>query len=178
MSKSKKSLSFKTIKKIYHEEINPELPAVEEKIEQPEVLLEPALVIEEAVKEEPKIVEVVQGNEAAIDEFLAAIGAKDLVEVVVTPPKPKVEISASAFVDTVKLDEFLKSIEEESAFIPPKIEDTPSVTPVTKKTLDLTKPVGSKKQSSKVSIDPNIKDIRELDIKEIMELIKIHDPKK
>jgi hypothetical protein len=161
MSKSKKSLSFKTIKKIYHEEINPELPAVEEKIEQPEVLLEPALVIEEAVKEEPKIVEVVQGNEAAIDEFLAAIGAKDLVEVVVTPPKPKVEISASAFVDTVKLDEFLKSIEEESAFIPPKIEDTPSVTPVTKKTLDLTKPVGSKKQSSKVSIDPNIKAIQD-----------------
>lgn len=154
MKKQAKSLSFKTIKKIYHEEIKPELPVVEEKVEQQEVLSEPAPVVEEIVVEPVK---VVQGNEALVDEFLAAIGAKDLVEVVVTPPQPKINIEPSAFVDINKLDDFLKSIEEEAVPPAPPIEQIAKETPLSKAVVNLTKP----KKSSKPQLDPNIKAIHD-----------------
>jgi hypothetical protein len=141
-----KNLSFKKIKKIYHEEVKQEQPVVEVKIEQLEVLPELAPIVEH----KPEPVKVVEGTEAAVDEFLAALGATNLVEVVSTAPIPKVSIPASSFVDTTKLDDFLKNIQEEAP--------TP-VTPLTKQVVDLTKPVTSKK--AKPTLDPNIKAIND-----------------
>jgi hypothetical protein len=155
MTKSK-SLSFKKIKKIYHEEVKQ--PVVEVKDEQPVVLSEPAPIIEEVeVVQEP--VEVVQGTEDMVNEFLLAIGAQGLVEVVSTPKKSRVKADASAFVDVSKLDDFLNNIQEEVAA--PIVEQAPTpveVTPLTKQVVDLTKPIVS---SNKPKIDPNLKAIND-----------------
>ena len=145
MSKSNKALSFKKIKKIYHEETKQELPIVEQNIEIPKVLPELAPIIEEELKVEAKPVEVVQGNESLIDEFLAAIGAKDLVEVAFKPPSPKIDIKPSAFVDAQKLDDFLKNIQEEpvtevKVSAPAQIIETAPL-PTSVPQIDLTKPV-------------------------------------
>jgi hypothetical protein len=159
-----KNLSFKKIKKIYHEEVKQEEPVVELKVEQPVVPSEPAPIIEEVeVVQEP--VEVVQGTEDMVNEFLLAIGAQGLVEVVSTPKRSRVKADASAFVDVSKLDDFLNNIQEEVA--PPSpppaliVEETPppvEVTPLTKQVVDLTKPTVS---SKKPKIDPNLKAIND-----------------
>jgi hypothetical protein len=142
---NKKQLSFKNIKKIYHEQAKQEQQVVEVKIEQLEVLPETAPIVEH--KSEP--VKVTESAAAAVDEFLAALGATNLVEVVSTAPIPKVSIPASSFDDTTKHD-LLENIQEEAP--------TP-VTPLTKQVVDLTKPVTSKK--TKPTLDPNIKAIND-----------------
>lgn len=150
-----KNLSFKKIKKIYHEQVKEELPVVEVKVEQLEVLPELSHIVEH----KPEPVKVIEGTEAAVDEFLAALGATNLVEVVTTAPTPKIDIPVSAFVDATQLDDFLKNIQEEAPTL--IVEQPPTeVTPLTKQVIDLTKPVATSKKA-KALIDPNIKAIND-----------------
>lgn len=158
MTKPNKKLSFKKIKKIYHEEVKQE-PVVVEEVKQQEVLSEPVSVPIVEVKQEVKPVQIIEGTEDLVNEFLSAIGAKDLVEVVSAPMQPKVTVDASAFVDIAKLDDFLKNIQEEVPIAPaPIVEQTPptQVTPVTKQVVDLTKP-----KTNKPKLDPNLKAIND-----------------